>query len=153
MDPQCGWWIVPPSPEQPLHLKAFSLFLDSKFSLKNVCCFYNRKLKMFKLSNKEAFKLDIRKYILTVDLLILPNQIPEKIFIQNHLHKTDKIISNYLSRFFFPTSKFYSSVNPQGRHYSSISSLQVSLKVRSKTKVSFTISPTVNVGARSMSIR
>lgn len=108
---------------------------------------------MFKLSNKEAFKLDIRKYILTVDLLILPNEIPKKIFIQNHLHKTNKIISNYLSSFFFPTSKFYSSVNPQGRHYSSISSLQVSLKVRSKTKVSFTISPTVNVGARSMSIR
>lgn len=97
-------WVVDHSPKPRAttspkkHFLCFSL--DSKFSLKNVCYFYNRKLKMFKLSNKEAFKLDIRKHILTVELLILPNQVPKKIFIQNHLHKTNKIIFNYLSSFF-----------------------------------------------------
>lgn len=93
----------PPEPRAPTppetHLLSFSL--DAEFSLKNVCYFYNRKLKMFKLSNTEAFKLDIRKHILMAELLVVPNQIPKKIFVQNHLCKTNKIIFIYLSSFFF----------------------------------------------------
>ena len=116
----------PPSPEHPLRLKHMCSFsLDAELSLKNVCYFYNRKLKRFKLSNTEAFKLDIRKHILMAELLVAPNQTPKEIFVQNHLRKTNKIIFIYLSSFFFffPISKFCSSVNPQGRHYARISSL------------------------------